>query len=103
MQFADVICNTSTNDLNLQSYTTTCGGTTGSCWGTPGPCNQFTDPNGQFSENLSVCAPACKPHGTCTTAGQTVASQTWYVAGIKLTADVKTLSYQCNKVLVNGK
>ena len=102
MPFGDVICNTSTNQLNLQSYTTTCGGTTGKCWGTAGPCNQFTDASGQFSEKIPVCAPACKPSGTCTTAGQTVANQTWTVAGSKLGSDVKSISYQCNKILVDG-
>ena len=102
MAFGDVICNTSTNQLNLQSYITTCGGMTGSCWGTPGPCQQFTDANGQFIETLSVCAPAFKPSGTCTTAGQTIANVTWTVAGFTLNSDVKSQSYQCNKILVNG-
>ncbi|HVA02029.1 MAG TPA: Ig-like domain-containing protein [Terriglobia bacterium] len=103
MAFGDVICNTATNQLNLQSYSTTCSGTTGSCSGTSGPCGQFTDANGQFSETVSVCAPACKPSGTCITAGQTIANQTWKVAGHPLNSDVKSLSYQCNKILVNGK
>ncbi len=103
LPIGDVICNTSTNQLNLQGYATTCGGTTGSCFGTAGPCGKFTDTNGQFSETLTLCAPACKPSGTCTTAGQTVANQTWTVAGITLTSDVKSISYQCNKILVNGK
>jgi hypothetical protein len=103
MAFGDVICNTSTNQLNLQSYQTTCGGMTGQCWGTAGPCHQFTDANGQFNETLTVCAPACKPSGVCTTAGQTAPTQTWTVEGHKLTGDVKNLSYQCNKILVNGK
>ena len=103
MAIGDVICTTSTNQLNLQGYATTCGGTTGSCSGTAGPCGQFTDSNGQFSETLTVCAPACKPSGTCTTAGQTIANQTWTVAGYSLTSDVKSISYQCNKILVNGQ
>jgi len=63
MTLGDVICNTSTNQLNLQGYNTTCGGTTGSCSGTAGPCGKFTDANGQFPETLTVCAPACKPAG----------------------------------------
>ena len=104
MQVSDVICNTSTNDLNLQGYTTTCGGQTGSsCWGTAGPCGKVTDANGQLPENLNMCVPACKPHGTCVSAGQTIANQTWYVAGYKMAGDVKSLSYQCNKIPVNGK
>ncbi len=102
MAVGDVICNTSTNQLNLQFYKTTCGGTTGSCWGTAGPCGVFTDANGQFTETIPVCAPACKPSGTCTTAGQTVANATWTVAGHTLSSDVKSQSYQCNKILVNG-
>lgn len=103
MPFGDVICNTSTNQLNLKGYKTTCGGTTGSCSGTQGPCDQFTDPNGQFTETLTLCAPACKPSGTCTTAGQTIANQTWTINGTTLNSDVKSISYQCNKILVNGK
>ncbi|HXN52886.1 MAG TPA: hypothetical protein VN943_13210 [Candidatus Acidoferrum sp.] len=103
MPVGDVICNTSTNQLNLQGYNTTCGGTTGSCFGTAGPCGKFTDQNGQFPENLTVCAPACKPSGTCTTAGQTIANQTWTVNGYTLSSDVKGISYQCNKILVNGQ
>jgi hypothetical protein len=68
-----------------------------------GPCGQFTDSNGQFTETLTLCAPACKPSGTCTTAGQTIANQTWTVAAHALSSDVKSISYQCNKILVNGK
>jgi len=102
MAFGDVICTTSTNQLNLTGYQTTCGGTTGSCSGTSGPCGAFTDANGQFTETLLVCAPACKPSGTCTTAGQTVSNQTWYINGRALSSDIKSLSYQCNKILVNG-
>lgn len=103
MPVGDVICNTSTNQLNLQGYNTTCGGTTGACFGTAGPCGKFTDASGQFPETLTLCAPLCKPSGTCTTAGQTIANQTWTVAGQSLTSDVKSISYQCNKILVNGK
>lgn len=103
MAIGDVICSTSTNQLNVQGYKTTCGGTTGSCSGTAGPCGQFTDANGQFAETLTLCAPACKSSGTCTTAGQTIANQTWTVAGQSLSSDVKSISYQCNKILVNGK
>jgi hypothetical protein len=103
MAFGDVICITPTNQLNFGSFQTTCGGTTGSCSGTAGPCGQSTDANGQFTERLAVCAPACKPSGTCITAGQTVANQTWTVAGHTLSSDVKSLSYQCNKILVNGQ
>ena len=102
MAFGDVICNTSTNQLGLNGYITTCGGMTGSCWGTTGPCGQSTDSNGQFSEKLGACSTVCKRSGTCVTAGQTIANQTWTVAGQKLSSDVKSLSYQCNKVLVNG-
>ena len=102
MQFGDVICTGSTNQLLLNGYATTCGGTTGTCSGTAGPCGQYTDGNGQFTETLKVCAPACKPSGTCTTAGQTIANQTWYINGQALSSDIKTLSYQCNQILING-
>jgi hypothetical protein len=103
MAIGDVICTSGTNGLNLAGYVTTCGGTTGSCSGTPGPCGQVTDPNGQFSETLKICAPACKPNGVCGAAGSTVATQTWTIAGTQLLADVKTLTYKCNAILVNGK
>jgi hypothetical protein len=103
MAFGDIICNTSTNQLNLQGYATTCGGMTSSCWGTSGPCSQVTNSSGQFQETITVCAPACKPSGVCTTAGQTIANVTWYVNGQALSSDVKAYSYQCNKVLVNGQ
>jgi hypothetical protein len=103
MPVGDVICNTSTNQLKLQGYITSCGGMTGTCWGTPGPCGKFTDPSGRFPERLSLCAPLCKPKGTCTTAGQTIANQTWTVNGTQLSSDIKSISYQCNKILVNGK
>ena len=48
MPVGDVICNNSTNQLNLQGYNTTCGGNTGSCFGTAGPCGKFTDAGSQF-------------------------------------------------------
>jgi hypothetical protein len=102
MPVGDVICNTSTNQLNSQSYTTTCGGTTGSCSGTAGPCNKYTTATGQFLDTLNVCAPACTSSGACCTDGNTVANQTWTVAGYALSSDVKTLTYQCNQILVNG-
>lgn len=99
MPFWDVVCNTGTNQLNLQGYITTCGGMTGSCWGT-GPCTgKTTNANGQFGEKLNVCAPACRSGNTCITAGNTIANQTWYVNGFAIT---KTLTYYCNKILVNG-
>jgi hypothetical protein len=102
MPFGDVICNTSTNQLNLQSYTTTCVGKTGLCWGTAGPCGIYTDPSGQFPENLGACSLACYSSGACCTDGKTLANQTWTVAGVTLSSDVKTLTYQCNSILVNG-
>jgi hypothetical protein len=102
MPVGDVICNTSTNQLNLQSYTTTCGGNTGSCWGTAGPCNKYTNASGQFPDNLNFCSLACYSSGACCTDGSTVANQTWTVAGYALSSDVKTLTYQCNSILVDG-
>ena len=106
MPVGDVICNTATNQLNLQGYTTTCGGTTQvngqTCWGTTGPCNKYTDQNGQLPENLPLCAPACQSAGACCTAGQTVTTQTWTIAGRALSSDVKSITYKCNNVLVNG-
>ncbi len=87
MAVGDVICSTSTNQLNLQGYKTTCGGVTGSCSGTSGPCGAYTNSNGQFSETLAVCAPACTSSGTCCAAGQTIANQTWTVAGTTLNSE----------------
>lgn len=102
MTVGDVICTTSTNQLNLVGYVTTCGGTTGECSGTAGPCGKYTNASGQFPEMLTICAPACYSSGKCSTAGQTIANQTWTVAGHQLNSDVKSISYQCNKILVNG-
>ncbi len=101
MPVGDVICSTSTNQLNLQGYKTTCGGTTGTCSGTAGPCGFYTNSGGQFPETLTVCAPACKVNGACTTAGQTLANQTWTVNGFALSS--LELTYECNHVLINGK
>lgn len=101
MTVTDVICTGSPNQLNLKGYSTSCSGATGAFSGTVGPCEKYTD--GQFPERLSVCAPACKPSGICITPGQTIANQTWYINGVKLGLDVKSISYQCNKILVNGK
>lgn len=102
MALGDVICTSGTNGLGLTAYTTTCSGTTGGCSGTPGPCGIFAFASGQFTEILKACSTACKVSGMCVTAGQTLSSQTWTVAGETLSSDVKTLSYQCNKILVNG-
>jgi hypothetical protein len=96
MELWDSITTTSPNELNLQTYKTTCPGNTG-------PCGVLTFPDGTFSETLTLCAPACKPSGTCTTAGSTGADQLWSVAGKSLTSDVKHLSYQCDKILVNNQ
>jgi len=39
----------------------------------------------------------------CITGCTTAASQTWTLGGVALTGDVKSLSYQCDKILVNGQ
>lgn len=96
MEFWDTIATTSPNNLNLQSYNTTCPGNTG-------PCGVFTFPDGTLSETLTVCAPACKSGNLCITAGSTGADQVWHIAGNALTSDVKHLSYQCNRILVNSQ
>lgn len=100
MTYWDSICNTSTNGLNLQGYLTTCGGTTGGCSGS-GPCaGHTTNASGEFGETLSVCAPACKSGTGCTTAGSTVANQTWNINGFSVR--VQQITYESNKILVNG-
>mgnify|MGYP001082687970 CR=1 FL=1 len=96
MPFWDSIVTTSPDDLHLTGYTTTCDPPN------TGPCGQLTDSNGRFSEHLGVCSTYCKSGGTCCTAGSTGANQTWNVNGFSLTSDVKALSYQCDRILVNG-
>jgi hypothetical protein len=85
----------SPNPLNIAGFNTTC---------TPantGPCGLTTDVNGQFNEKaLSVCAVACRSNGVCVSGGPSVVCQTWHVGSGAIT---QTISYYCQKVLVNGK
>lgn len=86
------------NGCNLGSYQTTCA--------TNASCGLQTQQNGSFSENLPICAPACISAGKCIgqcANGPTQANQTWTVNGFVLTGDIKTLSYNCTKVLVDGQ
>jgi hypothetical protein len=94
LEFWDHIQTTS-NGCNLGSYTTTCPGNTG-------PCGVLTDFNGQFDETLGICAPACcnQATGVCQTGCTTASSQDWHVNGFTIN---KSLSYQCNRILVNGQ
>jgi len=97
MQFWDSITTGSTNQLGLTGYITTCTrqGMTNS-----GPCGQVTNSSGQFGELLSVCSTVCRSNGVCVTGGQTAATQTWYVNGFPVPA--RQITYECNKILVNG-
>ncbi len=88
----DSISTSSPNNLNLQSYNTTC---------TPantGSCGVATDANGQFREaSLGACAPVCKSNNMCVTGGPTNANQTWHVGSAAI---VKQVGYYCNHVTV---
>jgi hypothetical protein len=90
MVFSDTIATGSPNGCDLGGYNVTPPGT-------------FTFPNGTFHETLGICAPACRSGNACITGCSTSANQTWTVAGVALTGDVKSLSYQCNRILVNGQ
>jgi len=85
----------SPNPLNIGGFNTTC---------TPantGPCGLTTNANGQFNEQaLSVCATACRSNGVCVTGGPSVVGQTWHVGSGAIT---QTISYYCQRVLVNGQ
>lgn len=86
------------NGCNLVGFTTTCSPPN------TGPCNKVTFGNGQFDETLSICAPACRSTtGVCIVGCETAASQTWNVNGFPLTADLKQLSYQCDRILANNQ
>lgn len=89
MLFSDAIKGGSPNGCNLTSYNTT-------------PPDTYTFPDGTFNETLRICAPACRSGSMCITGCTTAASQTWTVDGVALNGDVKSLSYQCDKILVNG-
>jgi hypothetical protein len=42
------------------------------------------------------------PLGQCA-GGPTLANQTWTINGFALSGDIKSLSYNCSQVLVNGQ
>jgi len=96
MPFWDSITTGSPNNLNLQSYTTTCPNNAG-------PCGFSTQSNGTFPETLLVCAPACASSGACTSGSTlyTNATQVWNVNGFSTAS--KNLRYQCDQILVNGQ
>jgi len=94
MSFYDTITNVSgKNGCNLTGYTTTCSPQNS------GPCGKSTGATGQFQDSLSICDSLCYSGSKCTTGCSTAATQTWYINGSQITM---SLSYQCNKVLVNG-
>lgn len=78
------------NGCNLGGYNTTCP--------TAAPCSQKTF--GTFNETLSICAPACRSGTRCITGCTTNATQKWFVNGIEVATFA--LSYQCNRILVDG-
>jgi hypothetical protein len=91
----DAFGTVSPNPLNIGAFNTTC---------TPantGPCGVATNAAGQFNEvALSVCAVVCRNNTVCVTGGPSVVSQTWHVGSAAIT---QTISYYCQKVLVNGQ
>lgn len=89
MSISDAISTGSQNSCNLQSYETT-------------PPGLYTSPYGIFDERLKICAPACRSGSMCITGCTTTASQTWTIDGVALTGDGKSLSFQCDRILVNG-
>jgi hypothetical protein len=89
MSLADTITTGSPNGCNLGNYETT-------------PPGMDTSPDGTFNETLKICAPACRSGSMCITGCTTTANQVWTLDGVALTGDQKTLSYQCDKILVNG-
>ena len=98
MDFWDSISPQGSNGCNLQRFDTTC---------TPsntGPCGKVTTLSGQLFDSLPICAPACcnQSTGACVTGCSTTATQTWTVNGVQLSSDVKTLTYKCDSVLING-
>jgi hypothetical protein len=102
MQFWDSITLGSTNQLYMGStFTTTCTpqGKTNS-----GPCQQTTNSSGQFFETspgLSVCSTVCYTNGSCIApSAETTAAQVYTVNGFA-TESIQ-LTYECNKILVNG-
>jgi len=100
MQVWDSITIGSTNQLGISGVATTC---TGAGKTNSGPCGPVTNSSGEFGENpgLSVCSTACYSSGTCIVpAKTTTAAQTWYVNGFAV--QTQQITYECNKVLVNG-
>jgi hypothetical protein len=99
LDFFDGIANVSgSNGCNLTTYTTTCP--------TNSSCGKLTGTSGTFPDMLSICANACISSGKCLAncaSGPTLANQTWTVNGFALSTDVKSLSYNCSQVLVNGQ
>jgi hypothetical protein len=94
MLFWDSFGTVSPNPLNIGQFATTCtpAGT--------GPCGITTDSNGQFMEqSLSVCSVVCRSNGACVAGGPSVVTQTWHVG---TGAIAQSISYYCQKVLVNG-
>jgi IPT/TIG domain len=87
----------SPNSLNLTSFVTTCSPAN------TGPCNVTTNSLGEFGENspgLSACSTVCYVNNSCTTGGPTTVAQTWHVGPSSI---VQTISYYCQKILVNGQ
>jgi hypothetical protein len=99
LQVWDSFATPSYNGLGL-GFTTTCtpfGKTNG------GPCGVVTNASGQFAENLNDCSTVCYSGSACVTGSSsayTQVKQTWHVDTHPI---VQSITYYCNRVLVNGQ
>ncbi len=73
-------------------------GSQNTCGGSPISGSATTSGSGQFSDHYYLCSTACVG-GTC----QTDASDTYTVAGIPLTSDVKSIGYECTSITIDGQ
>jgi len=89
MSIADAISTGSQNSCLFSNYITSPPGAT-------------TSAQGIFNETLAICSTECRSGSMCINGCTTTASQTWTIDGVTLTGDTKALSYQCDRILVNG-
>jgi hypothetical protein len=99
----DIISFGSPNAFNLSSsnYSTTCG--TGANFST-GPCGVYTNSNGTTQTDVnSICSTLCYQNSACVVPSNnptTVFTQTWVIAGFKVTPNQYTVT--CGSILING-
>jgi hypothetical protein len=71
---------------------------TNTCGASPKTGMTTTDGSGVFPDHYYLCSTGCVGQ-TC----ETDASQTYTVAGITLTRDVKSIIYRCTGITINGQ